>query len=176
MTASVGSRRAPGVGFAHVNLIAKDWKRLSRFYRDALCLIPLPPERHLSGPWLDGATGIRGARIDGVHMLLPGTGRARMTLEIFQYAPPAAELPKQIDKQGFGHIAFRVSDVRKALRAVIRCGGSALGTLVTKEIEKAGTITFVYARDPEGNIIELQKWQSENPRKAKKKPPRKRQS
>jgi hypothetical protein len=33
-----------------------------------------------------------------------------------------------------------------------------VGEIVTTNIQDAGSITFVYARDPEGNIIELQKW------------------
>jgi catechol-2,3-dioxygenase len=30
--------------------------------------------------------------------------------------------------------------------------------MVTVEIRDAGTITLIYMTDPEGNIIELQKW------------------
>jgi hypothetical protein len=51
-----------------------------------------------------------------------------------------------------------VDDVEKTLEELIQHGGSEYGELVTKEIENLGTITVVYARDPEGNIIELQKW------------------
>lgn len=150
--------RIEGVRLAHVNLIAKDWKRLACFYQDAFNLVPAPPERHLSGPWLEEVTGIKGATIDGVHLVFPGEYEERITLEIFQYSPRAGEQPKHLNRYGFGHIAFKVGDVQEALDAVIRNGGSSLGALVTKEIEKAGTITFVYAQDPEGNIIELQKW------------------
>lgn len=52
-----------------------------------------------------------------------------------------------------GHIAFVVEDVAKAHHAILAAGGTALGT-----IEKGvGTITVVYVRDPEGNIVELQR-------------------
>jgi len=150
--------RIESVRFAHVNLIAKDWKRLAIFYQDTFGLVPALPERHLSGPWLEEATGIKGVRIDGVHLVFPGEYGDRITLEIFQYNPPAVEQPKSVNRHGLGHIAFRVSDVQETLDAVIRNGGSPLGSVVSKEIEKAGTITFVYAQDPEGNIIELQNW------------------
>jgi predicted enzyme related to lactoylglutathione lyase len=37
-------------------------------------------------------------------------------------------------------------------------GGSLVGKLISTTIEGVGRIDVVYARDPEGNIIELQKW------------------
>jgi hypothetical protein len=33
-----------------------------------------------------------------------------------------------------------------------------VGEIVTREIPGAGRITFAYVRDPEGNIVELQRW------------------
>ena len=33
-----------------------------------------------------------------------------------------------------------------------------LGVLSTNRVEGVGLLTFVYARDPEGNVIELQSW------------------
>ena len=37
-------------------------------------------------------------------------------------------------------------------------GGAALGEIVSIEIDGLGTLTFVYATDPEGNVIEIQNW------------------
>jgi predicted enzyme related to lactoylglutathione lyase len=58
------------------------------------------------------------------------------------------------------HLAFRVNDVTTALQVVLSAGGSRLGEVVSFEVPGAGVITFTYARDPEGNIIELQSWSS----------------
>ena len=55
-------------------------------------------------------------------------------------------------------MAFEVDDVDAARDEVLAAGGGCVGDLVTAEIANAGTITFVYVTDPEGNIIELQKW------------------
>jgi len=60
--------------------------------------------------------------------------------------------------KGLGHLAFRVDDVQDVLERLIVNGGNQLGDLVQAEIYGAGTIEFIYARDPDGNIIELQKW------------------
>ncbi|MEG3070570.1 MAG: hypothetical protein HQP61_00455 [Peptococcaceae bacterium] len=37
-------------------------------------------------------------------------------------------------------------------------GGGKVGKIVEKKITGAGLLTVVYARDPEGNIIEIQSW------------------
>ncbi len=63
-----------------------------------------------------------------------------------------------VNECGFAHIAFAVDDVDHALHAVIAAGGSTVGKIATTEVEGLGVLLVVYARDPEGNIIELQKW------------------
>ena len=60
-----------------------------------------------------------------------------------------------------GHLAFEVEDVRTTLAHLLAAGGSTLGSVVEREIEGVGLITFVYACDPEGNIIELQSWEKD---------------
>ena len=42
--------------YVHTNLIARDWKRLVRFYRDVFGCEPKGPERDLSAAWLDTVT------------------------------------------------------------------------------------------------------------------------
>ena len=37
-------------------------------------------------------------------------------------------------------------------------GGDDYGELVTIDIPQAGRLTLLYMSDPEGNIVELQKW------------------
>jgi predicted enzyme related to lactoylglutathione lyase len=67
------------------------------------------------------------------------------------------ELPSA-NQCGFGHIAFAVDDVDEALRAVVAAGGSTVGNAVSTEVDDVGILRVVYARDPEGNIVELQNW------------------
>jgi predicted enzyme related to lactoylglutathione lyase len=146
--------------YVHTNLIAQDWKRLADFYQKVLGCTPVPPERDLSGQWLQQSTGIPGAELRGMHLRLPGHADRGPTLEIFQYNPQEARPETKANRPGFGHIAFAVNDVEAARDAVIAGGGGVVGETVTAEILGAGTITFVYATDPEGNIIELQKWEA----------------
>ena len=41
---------------------------------------------------------------------------------------------------------------------VVENGGKVLGEIVEHPVEDAGLLTFTYAKDPDGNILELQKW------------------
>jgi predicted enzyme related to lactoylglutathione lyase len=144
--------------YVHTNVVARDWRKLAGFYARVFGCKPVPPGRDLAGDWLDGLTSLKHAHIRGVHLRLPGHGAAGPTLEIFQYSPGKAAGQPCVNRPGFAHIAFSVPDVKKALLAVQRGGGSSVGTLVEAAIEGVGRIDVVYARDPEGNIIELQRW------------------
>lgn len=144
--------------YAHTNLIARDWKRLADFYTRVFGCVLVPPERDLAGPWLDAATHLPQARLRGAHLRLPGFGDAGPTLEIFQYADEPEKPAPAANRPGWGHIAFAVEDVDAAHDAVLAAGGGTLGKIVAAEIPGAGDIRFAYVTDPEGNIIELQKW------------------
>ena len=71
--------------YVHTNLIARDWKRLVRFYSEVFGCEPKPPERDMSGAWLDQLTSLQNAHLSGVHLRLPGYGDDGPTLEIFSY-------------------------------------------------------------------------------------------
>ena len=145
-----------GARYAHTNLVARDWRALGRFYEQTLGCVPVS-ERDLSGEWLERGTGVRGARISGAHYRMPGGGPTGPTLEIFQYEPIDAAPPPPANRTGFTHIAFAVEDVHAARDAALAAGGQSVGTVESIAIPGAGTITWTYVRDPEGNIIELQK-------------------
>lgn len=146
------------ITYAHTNLIAQDWKKLSNFYIEVFDCKPEPPERALAGIWLDELTGIESAHIKGIHLSLPGFEQPGPTLEIFQYNQTIEDSDKRINKEGFRHIAFSVDDVEACLDRLIKNGGTTVGQVVKGHVAGVGEIHVVYARDPEGNIIEIQKW------------------
>jgi predicted enzyme related to lactoylglutathione lyase len=148
--------------YAHTNLIAKDWKRLSNFYQEVFGCVPIPPERDLSGEWLDRATGLSESHISGIHLRLPGYGDDGPTLEIFQYGSMPEHPSVNPNTPGFSHIAFAVDDVPATARAVFNHGGSAVGELTERDVPGMGSLTFQYVADPEGNIIEIQNWKKSN--------------
>jgi catechol 2,3-dioxygenase-like lactoylglutathione lyase family enzyme len=144
--------------FAHTNLIAQDWRKLVEFYQKVFGCKPVNPEANLSGQWLEDITKVPGAEIRVIHLLLPGYGDGGPTLEVIRYNSQKEPLATAANRPGFGHIAFAVDDVKEAHDAVIESGGGSVGDIVSVDIPGRGRLTEVYVTDPEGNIIELQKW------------------
>ncbi len=145
--------------YAHTNIAAQNWKTLSDFYVRVFHCTLKPPQRELSGAWLDRATGLSNAQLVGVHLLLPGHGENGPTLEIFSYRCMQENEPLMANYVGFTHIAFEVDDVEKVFADAMQNGATELGKITEKRIEGVGRLKFVYFRDPEGNIVEIQSWQ-----------------
>lgn len=144
--------------YAHTNIVAKDWKKLSEFYIKVFECVEIPPKRDLAGDWLDQAIGLTDAKLEGIHLLLPGHGGNGPTLEIFSYAETVDRDPLQANHSGFSHIAFEVDNVRTIFERAMQYGGRSLGNITQKAIPGVGLLTLVYFRDPEGNIVEIQSW------------------
>lgn len=144
--------------FAHVNIVSTDWKSLSDFYIKTFNCKLVPPVRNQSGIWLDKGTGLKNARLQGAHLLLPGYDKNGPTLEIYQYRLLNDQGKKSPNTKGYGHIAFEVNNVTEVLNNLIKNGGRKSGEISKRDAEGVGILTFIYARDPEGNLIELQSW------------------
>ena len=144
--------------FAHTNIIARDWRKLSLFYERVFDCKPVPPKRKQSGPWLSRGTGVPNASLEGNHLALPGYENGP-TLEIYQYKTALDSGLKMPNSTGLGHLAFEVTQIESVIQRLLDHGGSLLGEMTKQHIQDVGIITFVYARDPEGNILELQSWE-----------------
>lgn len=146
------------IKYKHTNIIARDWRKLARFYQEVLGCVIIPPERDLTGTWLDAGTGVMNAHLMGAHLRLPGHGDDGPTLEIYQYSSNEPRAATAANREGIMHLAFEVDNVESVTSAVLENGGSKVGDIVSSQVEGVGLLTFVYLADPEGNIIELQSW------------------
>jgi|LakMenEpi03Aug12_release.lakeMendotaPanAssembly.Ray.scaffolds.fasta_scaffold169648_3 predicted enzyme related to lactoylglutathione lyase len=146
------------IKYAHTNLIARDWEALAKFYIDVFGCKPVYPKRDLSGQWLDKLTLIDNAKIQGIHLSLPGYEEGP-TLEIFEYSPTNLDDQLSLNALGFRHIAFQVDNVELILDKVIQCGGKLFGEVQRRKYPELNSLlTITYVKDPEGNYIELQNW------------------
>ncbi len=143
------------VKYIHTNIVAKDWRKLAEFYINVFNCKPLLPERDLSGEKIELATGIKNASLKGIHLLLPGYNEEEPTLEIFEYNKPEKS-SKQINSNGFAHIAFLVNDMDHYLNKLTQNGGQQIGEVTKLDIKNVGQLSFVYCKDPEGNFVEIQ--------------------
>ena len=146
----------------HVNIIAKDWRRLCGFYEQVFDCGPWSTERDHYGPKVDALTAIPNIRVQGRHLRVPGHGENGPTIEIFTFSENAPDQPKRLNRPGFAHVAFEVDDMDATRAQVKELGGGDYGELVTIHIEGAGQLTLLYMTDPEGNIVELQKWHGDS--------------
>ncbi len=146
------------IKYVHTNIISKDWKKLAYFYIKVFECKPLFPERDQKGSWLDKGTGLKNAHIKGIHLQLPGYEKNGPTLEIFEYSKIINSEETAANKQGYGHIAFHVENINSVLDKAILKGAEKIGEISQKLVEGIGLLTFIYIRDPEANIIELQNW------------------
>lgn len=142
--------------YSHTNIISKDWEKLSRFYQKVFDCVPLEPRRDYTGPWIENLVGIDGVRVVGEHIALPGYGEGGPTLEIFTYSVPGTKGPLAVNDYGFAHICFEIDRVPGTLTAtldrLLEEGGSILSTFPREQWEN---MKCVYAKDPEGNIVEI---------------------
>lgn len=145
--------------YRHTNINAKDWKALCEFYEKVFGCKPVGPERDLHGEWFDKVTGVKGAHVRGQHIALPGYGEGGPTFEIFTYSIPIGAGAAPINGYGFAHVAFEVEDVEATYQLLLENGGSACGEMVDQYYPSVGkTIKIIYARDPEGNVVEIMNW------------------
>jgi len=147
-----------GARYVHTNLIARDWRMLASFYESVLGCTPVPPERDYSGPIFEAGTGVKGARLRGMHLRMPVGGVNAPTLEIFNYSQLEDGPVPKANRPGFSHIAFAVDSVDEARAEFLAAGGSPVGDVVTLTTSAGSKVTWCYVADPEGNIVELQHW------------------
>jgi catechol 2,3-dioxygenase-like lactoylglutathione lyase family enzyme len=147
--------------FGHVNLIARDWRRVAAFFTDVFGCTLVPPERDFKSAELDAGTALRDAHLTGCHLRLPGFGDDGPTLEIFSYDVMEPAGAVAVNRLGFGHIAFQVDSVSEARAAVLAAGGKAVGEIVTLRTSDGRFVTWCYVTDVESNVIELQSWSAE---------------
>jgi catechol 2,3-dioxygenase-like lactoylglutathione lyase family enzyme len=147
-----------GAVFTHANIVAGDPDRLAAFYVKVFGCTQSGPRRHLEGEGLERGMGLPGAVVDGVHLLLPGHGENGPTLEIFKLPDLDPTTDQGTSRPGLMHLAFAVENIEATLSELLAAGGQMLGEIAQARVEGVGSADFVYARDPDGNIIELQAW------------------
>ncbi len=139
--------------FTHVNLVARDTDRLADFYKTVFGCDDLYPRETMSGEALSRGNGVPNAEIYGAWLSLPGFDGPY--LEIFEYKTAHDRPIPPVNQPGYGHISFEVEDIHATLDVVIEAGGMPLGEITDFGTAEAPFL-YVYVRDPEGNIVELE--------------------
>ena len=142
------------IRYTHTNIVARDVERLANFYKQIFGCVVTSPSQVMTGDALSKGSGIPNVEVRGIWLQMPGFEENAPTLELFQYTDTENRSSPRLNEPGYSHIAFDVSDIAATADAVLAAGGSRLGSIADYE-DPSGIVTFVFLRDPEGNIVEL---------------------
>ncbi len=138
----------------HVNINAKDWKKVAAFYEEVFGCTRILPEKAIAGDYAKQLTGLDGADIGGITLAFPDDPDG-CQLEIFQYNIQDDTAPGTINMTGLGHIAIDVEDIEVTTEKLLAAGGSFVGSQVHRTYADKPDLFIHYVKDCEGNIIEL---------------------
>ncbi|MGV2052192.1 VOC family protein [Agrobacterium sp. 22-209-1] len=138
---------------AHINLVARDAKSLATFYVNVMKCDVLREPKTLSGEKVSRGNGLSDSEILTIWLKFPGLEWP--FLEIHEHRVTLHRDLPRVNEPGFGHLAFQMEDINNALSHIIEAGGAQIG-----QITDFGTpgmpYLIAYARDPEGNVLELE--------------------
>jgi catechol 2,3-dioxygenase-like lactoylglutathione lyase family enzyme len=138
---------------AHINLVARDAETIAAFYVNVMGCEVLREALTLSGEKVSRGNGISNSKIRSIWLKFPGLERP--FLEIHEHSSTQDREQPKVNEPGFGHLAFQMGDIDSLLSKIVEAGGSQIG-----QITDFGTPgkphLIAYARDPEGNVLELE--------------------
>ncbi len=138
---------------AHINLVARNADALAAFYVNVMRCDLLREPKTLSGEKVSRGNGLSNSEIRTIWLKFPELERP--FLEIHEHTVTHSRDQPRVNEPGFGHLAFQMEDIRETLSNIIQAGGAQIG-----EITDFGTpqmpYLIAYARDPEGNVLELE--------------------
>lgn len=137
----------------HVGVEVPDIEQGLAFYRDLLGFKE-DWRTFVDSPFLADLTGIPGASVTTVHLLVPGGSR----IELMEYRPQGTIGGHADNNQGLNHISFGVVDVQATYEA-LKADGVEFSC---EPIEMKGDpeypafgYTAVYFKDPWGTTLQL---------------------
>ena len=141
--------RVTSVG--HTGITVSDIDASIAFYRDVLGF-PVSEKVHIDGPIFETLTGVPSAQIDVAFVHAPGH-----VLELLCYRSSLRQTRSQLRPcdSGFLHVCLKVSQIDQVVQAIGAAGFKAVGPVQTVPDGPAKGLRAVYARDPDGVVLEL---------------------
>ena len=133
----------------HAGIVVHDLERMLRFWRDVMGLQVVIDFRE-EGRFIDTVQGLSGVRLRMIKLRAPDGSMIELLHDEAHPTPP----PERNDlcDRGIRHLAFTVADVEAAWETLRGAGCTALSEPVTAPDGKA---RLFFARDPEGNLLEI---------------------
>ena len=141
-------------GIHHISISTRDMDRIVSFYRDLLGCPTVIDASVAEDESFDRVVGLSNSRARAVFLQ---AGNA--FIEFWEYASPQGKDPipnRPVCDAGLTHICFDVEDARS-----VHARLSSAGVPFVSEPQDLGSVITCYARDPDGNILEIR--QGKNP-------------
>lgn len=132
----------------HVSISTRSIDRMLGFYRDLLKLSQVLDYSVADNPTFDTVVGMQGSRARCVMLQAGNT-----FIELWEYASPQGRDPipnRPVRDAGLTHLCFDVDDARAEFKRL-----SQAGVPFESEPQDMGTVVTSYARDPDGNLVEI---------------------
>jgi catechol 2,3-dioxygenase-like lactoylglutathione lyase family enzyme len=136
----------------HIAITVSDTERSLQFYRDALGLEQV--EQHqLDGAKIEKALGVAGANAQSTRMAAKGT--PSILIDLMEFRTPAKEpVLAPTGAVGSTHFALAVENLSEVYERLRGQGVEFVSEPVTFDLTE-GSVTVVFTRDPDGNVVEL---------------------
>ncbi|WFU86291.1 VOC family protein (plasmid) [Rhizobium sp. CC1099] len=138
---------------AHINLVARDAEALAAFYINVMKCELLRAPKMLSGEIVSRGNGLPNSEIYTIWLKFPELERP--FLEIHEHTVTHHRDQPRVNEPGFGHLSFQMEDISDALSKILQAGGSQIGNITDFGTPEKPYL-IAYARDPEGNVLELE--------------------
>ena len=133
----------------HTGIVVHDMEGSLRFWRDVMGLRVVADFRE-RGEFIDTVQHLNGVNLHMIKLAAPDGSLIELLQD--EAHPTAAPERNELCDRGIRHIAFTVADV-EAARQTMRAGGCE--TLSDPVTSPDGKARLFFARDPEGNLLEM---------------------
>ena len=133
----------------HVGIVVQDMEKCLHFWKDIMGL-EVAIDFWETGEFIDTVQHLSGVNLHMIKLRAPDGSMIELLKDEAHPTPPAER--NQLCDRGIRHIAFSVGDVQAAWQRLRAHGCELLSQPVTSPDGKA---RLFFARDPEGNLMEM---------------------
>jgi len=137
------------LGTRHTGIVVKDMEKCLSFWRDTMGLKVVADFRE-EGEYIDTVQRLRGVKLHMIKLAAPDGTMIELLRD--EAHPTTASGCNELCDLGIRHIAFTVEDAEITWRVLRERGHDVLSSPV---VSPDGKAKLFFARDPEGNLLEL---------------------
>jgi catechol 2,3-dioxygenase-like lactoylglutathione lyase family enzyme len=133
----------------HAGIVVQDMQKSLHFWRDVMGL-KVTADFRAEDKYIETLQHLEGVKLHMIKLTAPDGSMIELLRDSGNPTPPPER--NQLCDRGIRHLAFTVADAESAFQQLHKAGCETLSSPVTAPDGKA---RLFFARDPEGNLIEI---------------------